>query len=89
MDLMNSDFSAEDLTEVLISGWTSSQSNNFDSVPSFLTGGSTESTHVPEIFKSQSPIRNSIGALMRSVWILTERKVCADWRLTKKYAQII
>ena len=84
MDLMNSDFSAEDLTEVLTSAWTCSQSNDDDFIPPSLTEASAKVTHVPEVFKSQRPIRPSVGAFMRSVWILTERNVRTDRYLIKE-----
>ena len=83
MDLMNSDFSDQDLTELLTSAWTCSESNDDDFVPPSLAEEPIKATHVPEVFKSQSPVRPSIGAFARSVGILTERNVRMDRDLTR------
>jgi hypothetical protein len=83
MDLMNSDFSDEDLTEVLTSAWKCSQPSDDDFNPPSLAEETTKTTHVPEVVKSQNPARASIGAFTRSVRILTERNVRAVRYLTQ------
>jgi hypothetical protein len=75
MDLMNSDFSREDLTDWLTVAWKCGQSTHSASSSSFWADGSIPEVHVPETFKAKTGAESSFRAFVRSVGILTTRNV--------------
>jgi hypothetical protein len=78
MDLMNSDFSREDLTDWLTVAWKCGQSTNSASSSSFWADGPVPEVHVPEALKEKTQAQNSFPGFMRSVGILTTRNVCVS-----------